>query len=146
MYLRYLSTSDCLRNWFISSIGTYHNFSTLLSRASVTRQHIAAMLTWAVRSVWSRGWTYRGGKSDGATIIATLCIDILFDVWFSMTNFRKFNNASKVHRCSTGSNSTNKLREYTKSLGFLTPIKLFLYILTAYICKISCHIYIYIIY
>lgn len=144
MYLRYLSTSDCLRNWFTSSVGTHHNLSILLSRTSVTWQHMAAMLTWAVRSVWSWGWMYRGGKSEGATIIATLCIDILFDAWFSITSFKKFSNASKVHRCSTGNNNTSRLREYIKSLRFLTPMYkiVSLYLHNTYIrYRIICTIY-----
>lgn len=46
--------------------------------------------------------TYRGGKNDGAIIVATLCFDILLNASISIIIFKKFNNDLRVFRFSCG--------------------------------------------
>lgn len=102
---RFALTFPVLLIFFASSIkrcGTFHSVSDCAISTLARWQHWAAIRTWADMSFLSVGCTNRGGKNDGAVIVATLCIDILLKLCKSTTSLKKFNNSRMVLRFSWG--------------------------------------------
>lgn len=98
-------TFPFLLNFFASSIkrcGTIHKLSDCAISTLVKWQHWAAIFTWAEMSFLSVGWTKRGGKKDGAVIVATLWIDILLKPCSSTTSLKKLRSSRIVLRFSCG--------------------------------------------
>lgn len=82
MHEKLMERTDCrasltfpvLLNFFASSIsrcGIIQRLSVCEMSTLVSWQHWAAMRTWAEMSFLSVGWTNRGGKNDGAVMVAT---------------------------------------------------------------------------
>lgn len=98
-------TFPVLLIFFASSIkrwGTIQRFSDCAMSTLVKWQHWAAIRTWAVMSFLSVGWTNRGGKNDGAVMVATLWIDILLKLCRSTTSLKKLRSSRIVLRFSCG--------------------------------------------
>lgn len=103
-------TFPVLLIFFASSIkrcGTIHKLSDCAISTLVRWQHWAAIRTWADMSFLSVGCTNRGGKNDGAVMVATLWIDILLKLCKSTTSLKKFSNSRMVLRFSWGNKRHN---------------------------------------
>lgn len=101
----FMLTFPFLLIFFASSIkrcGTFHKFSFCAISTFVRWQHWAAIRTWAGMSFLSVGCIKRGGKNDGAVIVATLCIDILLKLCKSTTSLKKLRSSRIVLRFSCG--------------------------------------------
>lgn len=98
-------TFPVLLIFFASSIkrcGTNQRLSDCAISTLVKWQQWAAIRTWAEMSFLSVGCTKRGGKNDGAVIVATLWIDILLKLWRSTTSLKKLRSSRIVLRFSCG--------------------------------------------
>lgn len=106
---KFLTFPDLLI-FFASSIkrwGTIQRLSDCAISTLVKWQHCAAILTCAEMSFLSVGWTKRGGKNEGAVIVATLWIDILLKLWRSTTSLKKLRSSRMVLRFSWGKRRHN---------------------------------------
>lgn len=65
--------------------GTWNRPSPIVISRVVKQQHCAAIFTWSLILFLSTGCTKRGGKKEGAAIVATLCKFILFHELWSTT-------------------------------------------------------------
>lgn len=103
-------TCPFLLIFFASSIrrcGIIQRLSVCEMSTLLSWQHCAAIRTWAEMSFLSVGWTKRGGKNDGAVIVATLWIDILLKLCRSTTSLKKLRSSRSVLRFSWGKRRHN---------------------------------------